>query len=147
MIRKAKFSDVDWLLRHLKDFSDFYGSKHTLFPRQLEATKKILELIENHVALIYETESGEMAGFIVGTLTEHPFNSDVILLTELFWYVLKEHRGTKAAKELINRFTEIGKEKADWVIFGSVVGKTNVNPRSLARMGYRLNELCYLLEV
>jgi hypothetical protein len=149
-IRPAVDSDIDWILEELKSFADFYGSKLSLFGDQLYSRQFIGSLIESHVCLVAERANegdgpGEALGFITGLVTPHTFNPNIFVLTEAFWWVKPEHRGSRAALMLLNAFTEWGKAHVDWIMF-TLEDNSPVKDKTLLKRGYRFKEMNYLLE-
>lgn len=145
-VRPALDSDLHFIVNELKAFAQFLGTKTSLFPDESYAYTATKNLIDNHVLLVAESESGLM-GFIAGNLHNHLFNPSIRVLDELFWWVKEAYRGSRAGLMLLNEFTRIGKMKADWIFFSTVDGKTKVNDRSIIKRGYRLQDRLFLLEV
>jgi hypothetical protein len=147
IVRKAHSLDSEWILEQLKIFSSIYETKHELFPKDTkEASLKVLQLIEQQIVLIAETDSGEKAGFIAGVLSPHYFNQDLMTLCELFWWVEEKHRGSRAGLMLYNEFVKIGKDLADWIVvclkFGSPVKEEFFLKRDFKKL-----DQSFLLEV
>lgn len=145
-VRKAVKDDVDFLLSQLDVFSDFYGTKKRLFPNEDYAREKLTELIKGQVVFIAEKQGVGSIGFIAGILFNHPFNPDIRVLSETFWWVQEEHRNSRAGLMLLNEFTEFGKETADWVTT-AIEEKSPINDRVLLKRGYKATEKNFLLEV
>jgi hypothetical protein len=85
-------------------------------------------------------------GFIAGFLYPHFFNPDIVTLSELFWWVPEEYRGTRSGLLLFKYFKEFGEERADQVIM-TLEEETPVKPEFLTKKGFRVKEHSYLLEV
>lgn len=100
--------------------------------------------IDHHVLLVAESSAG-IIGFVSGMLHQHLFNPNIIVLTETFWWVKEEHRGSRAGLVLLNEFTRIGKMKANWIAF-TLEHHSPVNDRCLIKRGYAIKEHTYLLE-
>src|SRR3990167_1853767 len=152
-IRRASPKDIDWLMDRLKKLSDFAGSKHVLFESSDYARNGMLHLIEKHVVLIAERrdfsrgviDNSDLIGFIGGYLIQHPFNPKLLMLSELFWWVDEDARGSSAGGRLLHSFIEIGKRVTDWIILGLNV-RTPIKAETILRLGFKLHESCYLLE-
>jgi len=140
-IRPAFHVDLPWLIEQLKAFDEFVASRQSLFGA--DAPAMIEKLVADQVVLIAEGE--ERHGCIGGTLAPHPFNSEIVVLTEMFWWVMPEHHGTSAGARLLQAFTAYGQENADWIIM-TLEAKSPVNPANLERKGFALLESSYLLE-
>lgn len=145
--RPANLDDLPWLLDQLWAFDVFCNTKHSLIPMQEgSATLIVANLIETAYFQIVETTVGKSVGFICGVLTPHMLNPDIVVLTELFWWVMPEYRGSHAGSRLFIEFEQYGKKHADWVIM-TLEENSPVRPESLEKRGFRLKERNYLLEV
>lgn len=149
--RHAEPGDIPWLARQLEAFSGFYGTRIPLWPADRgEAEQLVRELFHRHHWFVATEQASDVAvpervGFIAGALTDHPFNPRITVLSELFWWVVPQHRGGSAGARLLRRFVAFGQEYADWTVM-TLEAQSPVNPRSLERMGFRLYESSYLLE-
>jgi len=150
-IRPGELKDLDWLIRQLRDFSDFAGTKHKLFGDIVVARNGMIRLMKDHVVLVAERPTA-LVGFIAGVVTPHIMNPHVMVLAELFWWVEPSARGASAASELLDAFVkegekrdENGKKRVDWITFG-LMTKTKVKEAGLQRRGFTLFEKAYLRE-
>jgi ribosomal protein S18 acetylase RimI-like enzyme len=146
MIRSANLLDVPWLLDQLREFDQFFGAKKKLFPRDTETATTVLEgLITNQPFFIAADTNGRQ-GFIAGALTQHPYNPELLVLWEMFWWVAPEYRGSTVGARLLHHFMEYGKaNEADWIRMTLETGSP-VNPKSLERLGFSEFERGYLWE-
>jgi hypothetical protein len=146
IIRSANEQDTDWLLAELKKFSDSVGFKKPLYGEDEEYTRGTLQkVIQNQVVFI--AEDGEVTqGFIMGILMPHLFNKGLLVLSELFWWVKPEHRGSRAGVALLRAFIAYGKEKADWITMALETGSP-VNSEALLKRGFKHFETNFVLEV
>lgn len=146
----ARVDDLPWIVGQLEAFTRYFPSKKSLRGPDKFWADGLRTMIENHVFLIAWRIESEKAiapvGLIAGTLAPHPFNPDLTMLCESFWWVAPEHRGSRAGLLLLNEWIKIGKEKADWVTIATEA-ISPVNERCLTRRGFRLFEKSYLLEV
>lgn len=143
-VRPATHEDLDWMLTELKLFSDFYGSRLSLFGDAIYSRQFIASLIDDHVCLVAERDDVGI-GFITGLVTPHTYNPNIWVLTEAFWWVKEEQRGSRAALMLLNAFTEWGKANVDWVFF-TLEDNSPVKDKNLLKRGYRFKETNFLLE-
>jgi hypothetical protein len=122
------------------------AEKYKLFPKDEKHIEGVMiKCVEDHLA--YIAVSGDVRmGFITGLMHEHLYNPDIVCLSEMFWWVQEEYRGTRAGSMLLNKFVEYGKEHCDWV---SLALETNspVDPKHLVKRGFKHLETNYLLEV
>lgn len=144
-VRPATPADAPWILEQLLAFDKFFGSSRSLFPSIEAAEGRLAFLMDGHVVLVADN-GAELQGFIGGLLGPSFFNDEVVQLTELFWWVAEEHRGSRAALMLLNAFVAVGNTRAHQVIM-TLEDKSPVNPVTLERRGFRPKETNYLLEV
>lgn len=145
-VRRAQASDTDWLTQELRHFAAFMDTKLPLFGDEAYVKKALSIMLESHLVLIAESETGKPMGFIGGMIIPHVFNPEIRLLSETFWWVAAEYRGSRAGLLLLNEFVAYGKEIADWVTV-ALEEKSPVDDRCLTRRGFRILEKNYLLEV
>jgi hypothetical protein len=149
-VRRAIAADAPWLLDQLLAFDQFFGSTRSLFPSEEHAESMLLGLINDQPFVIAEKdepyyEAPRPVGFICGAIMPHPYNPALIVLSEMFWWVAEEYRGSRAGLLLLNEFVAIGKRSAHWVIM-TLEQESTIDPDHLYRRGFRLKELSYLLE-
>lgn len=144
-VRPATPEDIPWLLAQLRQFDAFFGSSRSLFPSEEHAEAIIAGLIETQPILVAAGTTGPV-GFICGAITPHPYNPDLIVLSEMFWWVAEAYRGSRAGLALLNEFIAIGKRHAHWIIM-TLETESKIDPEHLHRRGFRLKEMSYLLEV
>ena len=144
-VRRATIEDVDWLLMQLRAFEKFAGYKRSLIEDEAFARAGIASLINEHVVFIAHKD-GERHGFVAGAFAPHPFNPKVRVLSEMFWWIVPEHRDGRAAVLLLDKFEECGRGIADWVVF-SLEHNSPVRDKHLTSRGFRQIERAYLLEV
>ena len=137
--------DIPWLLKELKCFSEFHGSKIPLFADHDHAVKVVTEMVRNHLTFV-AFNGEERMGLIAGYVLAHPFNPAIRVLQETFWWVPEVHRGSRAGALLLSTFIDWGKANVDWVHFG-LEAKSPVSDKCLLKRGFKLQERNYLLEV
>lgn len=145
-VRKAEERDLDWISSQLREFSLFFNSKLPLFGDEAYVRIQLAGMLGAHVLLVSENEQGHLTGMVGGLLSPHPFNPEIRVLGEIFWWVAQKFRGTRSGLVLLNEFVEIGKKSADWVTF-SLEDISPVNERTLMRRGFRLKERSFYMEV
>jgi RimJ/RimL family protein N-acetyltransferase len=143
-VRRATPSDIDWIVSELREFASVYQTKKSLFPDPEHAMQVIHSLITGHVVFVAE-RAGQLMGFIGGMLTPHFLNPAIKTLVELFWWVAKEHRQTRAGLLLLNAFTEFGQENADWTTM-CLERSSPVNEKTLTKRGYVHQDRSFLRE-
>lgn len=83
---------------------------------------------------------GECVGALGSILVPNIFNPKYRTLGEIFWYVLPEHRNTRAGILALIAFDNKAKEIADEATL-SLLSSSKVNESTLAKRGYLLTEL------
>lgn len=144
VVRKATLEDLPWVIHELKSFAEFYGTKRTLFPSEESAIAAIEDMIKNHIVYVFEKNSAPI-GFIAGYYSVHPYNHDITVLSEAFWWVTPIHRNTRAGLELLNAFTEFGKKNAHWVVM-TLEHKSPVRHETITKRGFKPIESTFILE-
>jgi N-acetylglutamate synthase-like GNAT family acetyltransferase len=100
-IRRATATDVPWLLTQLRAFADSYGTRRSLFPPDPAQAHAIAgALVAQHAFFIGERD-GRPAGLIAGALVAHPYNPELQVLQELFWWVDPASRGSTLGSRLL----------------------------------------------
>lgn len=146
MIRKANLLDVPWLLAQLRQFDRFFGAKKSLFPEDPEVATAIVEALVTTQPFFIAADVNGRTGFIAGALAPHPYNPELLVLSELFWWVSPEYRGGLAGARLLAHFIDYGEANADWIQMTLEAGSP-VNEHTLTRLGFQLYERSYLKEV
>jgi len=148
--RRANTSDVDWLVAQLMEFSNFYGTRLALFSTPEYVRGAVEAMIKNQPVFVALgcNDRGiiDRLGFIAGVATPHPFNPNIRVFSEQFFWVTPDHRGSRASFLLLTDFLFWGKNNADWITF-ALEGRSPMNERALTKRGFKLQERSYLLEV
>jgi N-acetylglutamate synthase-like GNAT family acetyltransferase len=146
VIRSANLLDVPWLLEQLREFDRFFGAKKKLFPEDAAIAEKTLEGLITTQPFFIAADTNGRTGFISGAVTQHPYNPELLVLWEMFWWVVPEHRGSSAGARLLKHFIQYGIEnEVDWIRMTLETGSP-VNPASLERLGFKEFERGYLWE-
>jgi hypothetical protein len=150
-IRRAEPRDLDWIIPQLKEFAQFYGTKHSLFGDEEYARKGILRMMAEHVFLVAEKREppfeAEPVGFAAALLMGHFFNPEVKILSEQFWWVAPAHRNGRAGLMLLNALIARGLRDAQIVSLSVIEGRSPINEDALTKRGFHLHERAYLMEV
>lgn len=144
-IRKATVTDVPWICNELERFHSTIKSKHRYLPAQPALRDKVLDMIFHHAVFIKESESSPM-GMIGGYIVDHPFNPDVVLMSETFWWVPPEFRGMGIGIALLEEFVNYGKSMAD-TIQVSLEITSKVSDNTLMRIGLYPFERVFVMEI
>ncbi len=140
MIRKAAIQDMSWLLDvAIKDMV-FNELKIPSYYNRKTIQKIVEKGIKEETFFIAEKD-GIPVGAIGGVLTPHPYNEEVLVLSEQFWYVLPEYRNSSAGARLLAAFQEKGKD-ADEVIMSLLIDSP-ISFESLEKRGFGMVELSF----
>ena len=81
-------------------------------------------------------------GAIGGVLVPHIYNPNIIVLSELMWYVLPEYRNGRAGLLLIKEFKKMAEELADEATL-STLPSSNIKSETLAKLGFHYGEKAF----
>ena len=143
-VRAATENDLDWCLGELQKFDVHFGSKIPLFGENSRGL--LTRFIRDHIMLVADMDGCGPVGFIGGWAYPHPFNQAIRVLTLGFWWVVPEHRRSRAGLMLLDSLTEIGVRSYDWVSF-AIGADAGISDSTMLRRGFKLREKNYLLEV
>lgn len=143
-IRQATEADIPWLLEELKEFSKFYNTKRSLFGNSDHNQKFMTDVVNNHFMLISENET-DKTGFIAGLILQHPFNPDLKILQELWWWVPEKYRGGRSGFKLFKDFSEFGDRFCDMTLF-TLEDQSPVSETMLTKRGFVKKEITYVRE-
>lgn len=87
---------------------------------------------------------GEVRGFLVCSLSNHPFDIKIKILHQLIFYVKPDSGRT--AYHLFNKFIDIGKTHANHIIT-MLTKHTNIKPTTLEKLGFKELETLYRMEI
>jgi len=145
-IKRATVDDIPWLLSELRKFAEFFGTKLSLLGNEAMATHGLEIIIRDHFFAIAHHDTHGPVGFISGVLSPHMFNPDITVLSETFWWVSENHRGTRAGFMLFQEFKKFGAENADWITC-NLESHSPVSDEFMVRNGFRLQERSFLMEL
>lgn len=148
IIRPATTADVSWIVGQLKDFAEFFGTTRSLFPDIGYAHEQVERLVRDQPTTLFlvAADHDVRLGFIVGQYTPHWMNPAILVLNELFWWVVPKARGSTIGARLLAEYIAAGKQHADWITM-TLEAQSPVDPRSLERLGFHCHERNFLLEV
>jgi hypothetical protein len=100
--------------------------------------------LETQTAFVAKVD-GVCVGAIGGLLLPNIFNPRLSTLAEVFWYVLPEHRQSRAGLLLLNAFTARGVEVADETTL-CLLGSSEIKMKTLEKRGFYLGEFAFRKE-
>lgn len=137
-VRLAGFADVPWLLHELRAFASAYPVQSARFPvvgSDAHAEALVGHLIRTQYVAVAEREDGQLVGLVAGVLQPHPFNPDLTIAAELWWWVTPPARGSRAGLLLLADLERWAAE-ADAPLVLTTEATTAVTDRHLLRRGY-----------
>jgi len=146
--RLAIESDVPWMLEGLRDISQNYPSQISLFGDYEEAKERLTWFVENHFMLVAEIpvhEGVKRVGLVGGFIAPHFMNSEFIQLTQIFFWVDRDHRFSTAAKTLLDEFIKYGDKAADRTLLNTHVN-TRIHEKHFINRGFKECERVYSKE-
>lgn len=146
IIRKATLEDLDFIVEEGIKFLE-YHPMNLQIDLDIDNLYTLGELlIKEHILLIAE-EGTTRLGMISGLVTPHIYNPSCLVVQELFWWVLPEHRTTTAALKLLKAFEqEAKKQGADVIAMVSTVYTPTLD-KVYKRYNYRPVESSYFKEI
>ena len=75
-------------------------------------------------------------------LVPHIYNPNIIVLTELMWYVLPKYRNGRAGLLLIKEFKKLADDMADEATL-STLPTSDVKTETLAKLGFHFGEKAF----
>lgn len=144
-MRRATVEDVPWLLDELREFAAHYPITNVaLFGSDAHAEGLLLALIGGqYVAIAHRGD--ERMGLIAGGLARHPYNPDLLVASELWWWVTPAHRGTRAGYALLAAFQRWARHAGADLVTMTLASNSQVRPNALERLGYRETERAFTL--
>jgi len=106
-VRKATELDLPWMLGQAEQFLEYHPLD--IKYKAGHIAQLLLDMLENGIVLI-ATENGDRLGAVGGYAAPNIFDPDYIVLSELFLWVDKRHRKSRAMHHLVKAFTEKGKK-------------------------------------
>ncbi len=140
-VRKARVDDLTWMLGQAKEFYAYHP-----LPIKFDAAHTanvILDMIEDGVSLVAE-KGGEKLGAIGGVITCNLFDPSYTTLAEMYLWVEKRLRMSRALHHLVKAFTEAGAD-----VDAVVLCHTKLTPalgKAYEKKGYELMEISYVKE-
>lgn len=144
-VKRATIEDVGFLYRELKLFAQVYGTKRSLFPAEEDDALKVIARIVNEHVCFVSWDGEERTGFIAGWFARHPFNPDILLLNEAFWWVSDFYRSTRAGSALLDKYIEWGRLNAHWITM-ALETDSPISSRSLTKRGFKPKEISFIME-
>ena len=144
-VRRAVPGDIPWLVTQLREFAALHPIGARIMGSDSHAEAILAHLIDTQFVAVAEAD-GTPVGLIAGAVAPHPFNPDLAMATELWWWVVPPARNTRAGLALLDAYDTWADTVAD--LKGMTLEASSpVNPRTLLKRGYQLAEYQYIAEV
>jgi RimJ/RimL family protein N-acetyltransferase len=144
-IRRANVMDMAWLVEEGIKFLEFLYPHKDINHEDLYLTLDMLRL--SGVVFIAEKD-GKPIGSICGIVSTNLWFPKEKDLTELFWWVTPEHRGSSAALRLLKALQDYAKDEPS--IQRLIMTRESVSPICedvYTKRGFELKESNYVMEV
>lgn len=134
-VRAGTLADVPWLCEQLRAFASCYPVRLPIYGEDAYVESLVGTLIREQYLSVAEDESGNAVGLIAGLYQSHPFNPDLKLVSELWWWVVPEARGSRAGSLLL-RDLERWADEMNAPLALTLEANTALSDDTLARRGY-----------
>lgn len=133
-------ADSEDLINLIMEFGEEYG-----LPGGCEryAVCNVIDMIIDDGVGLVAFRDGEIAGAVGGILHNNPFNSNIKMLTETFWYVRKKYRGKMVGGGLLAGYLDQA-EKSGANIAMTLLDTTIGIEENFVKRGFRLREKTFI---
>lgn len=151
MIRRAKHSDVPNLIPLGRHFHDASGYASIIPFSEAALADLALGMINNpeRATIIVHDQDGSIVGMCGGMIVPSLLNQDVLLATELFWWVEEQHRSGIGAIRMLNAMEVWARSNGAVSLTMMTLDRMNADSigRVYERLGFRPAERTYLKEL
>lgn len=134
-VRAGTLADVPWLCEQLRAFASGYPVPLPIYGEDAHVEALVGTLIREQYLAVAETEDGQSVGLIAGLYQSHPFNPDLRIVTELWWWVTPEARGSRAGAMLLKSL-ESWADEMNAPMALTLESNSALSDDTLARRGY-----------
>lgn len=142
LAREAVMADLDWIQ---KVASVKMLSEELQRPELVDYTQiynLVYKGITEHTFYVVEKD-GELVGVLGAYLINNLYNPQFKTLAEVVWYVLPEHRKSRAGFLLFQIFDNEAKKIAHEATLSILTNSSEINIDSLEKRGFKLNEFAF----
>lgn len=107
--------------------------------------KLVDQMIVDDTAIICRKD-GQPVGCIGALLVPNTYNPEIATLAELIWYVLPDHRNSRAGFLLLQEYIKLAEKIADEATL-SLLASSEVNFDSLSKRGFMQEEYAFRMKV
>lgn len=139
IVRSAEYSDADEVIGLARKFHSHTNYKHIDF--DYDTAKGLFQAAVDQ-GMCFVADNGQLVGFVLGLGFPSLLNKNVLMGSELAWWVEPEYRGSPAAIRLLKNIEAAAKEKG--IQAWSMICLESMNPEIVQdiylRMGYHKSE-------
>ena len=107
------------------------------------SVESVIDLVISDGIGLVAMRDGKIAGAVAGVTHRNPFNSEIKMLTEVFWYVRKEYRGKMVGGGLLAGYLDQA-EKSGANIAMTLLDTTIGIEENFVKRGFRLREKTFI---
>ena len=148
MIAQPTEDDIEWIVSQRDNYANESSPFVDVRPDEEEARTLITKLRDNGIVLVARHQ-GKPVGFISGLKGVYPHDTTKTQVCGWHWWVDPVARSTGAAWDLMHTFLDVVRNvygPGTLVTVGLQKG-TRVNPRSLQRFGFALQEQVFMMRM
>lgn len=145
-IRPADEMDVEQLLVLLRKFHEESSYAHVEFNEE-HAAVVLFELVDHNIIYVAQDDVDDLVGTIGWRITGFPFNEDVVVAHEQFFFIEKEHRKHGLADLLLIQSEAELREHVDYFVVSALSTSRPAIHRWYHKQGFEPVEMSYIKEV
>ena len=145
-LRKPEEKDLSWFCSEFKIFANYYNTKKSLYHSDEYTKSLILTISKEQTVLLAEDSEKGLMGWIAAITSPHLFNPEIKTTTLISWWVVEEHRNSRAGYLLMRELIKTAKKNTDWFIASFNISSP-VKESTLKKLGFNHVENQYLMEV
>lgn len=143
-IQLARESDWPMVSAMANEFYKF--SEYDIPYDEESAYQLFLDVVSGPGEVVLAVEDGKAVGMIAFAVTPFPTNRNVLVATEILWWVDPAHRGSVVAKELVQTAEAIAKlkYKASKMVMSKLSNSPALVDVFYRRQGYKAQDTSYM---
>ena len=106
----------------------------------------LTELMQHHYIRVSYNRARELTGILGAMVVPHYLNPRHMVLSEVFWWVSEEHRGTRAGFELLRDYIKFARAN-EYMATLSLENFSKIGDNTLRRLGFEPYERSFILRV
>jgi len=136
-IRQAYITDLDELLVNAETFMGLLDMELEIDHEYLKSV--FVDLIRRHIILV-AVHKDKIVGSIAGLCTSSMFDRNTKIVSETFWWMMPDSRGTTGGYKLLKEFEKRAKATNCKYITLSRLAKSPVQQATYEKAGYNITE-------